>query len=229
MKKTAIVVAGGQGVRMGSGLPKQFLHLGGQPLLMHTIDLFHRYDKSINIVVGLAENYMSYWEDLCRQLNFTIPHRKSPGGETRFHTVQKALQEVAAGSIVAIHDAVRPLVTRETINRCFDTARRSGAAIPCVDVPESLREVGQGKSKWVDRRSYRLVQTPQVFQYEILINAYQQSYEDAFTDDASVVEKAGYDVALVAGNHENVKITTPEDLIFAESILSSYREKSGLF
>jgi 2-C-methyl-D-erythritol 4-phosphate cytidylyltransferase len=106
---------------------------------------------------------------------------------------------------------------------------KSGAAIPCVEVPESLREVGQGISKWVDRRSYRLVQTPQVFQYEILIKSYQQSYDDAFTDDASVVEKAGYAVALVPGNHENVKITTPEDLIFAESILGSFREKSGLF
>ena len=229
MKKTVIVVAGGQGVRVGSELPKQFLHLGGRPLLMHTIDLFHRYDRYIDIVVGLAEKYMSHWEDLCREFKFNIPHRVAPGGETRFLTVKKALPEVSRGSIVAIHDAVRPLVTRDTIDRCFDAALKNGAVIPCVEVPESLREIRQGKNKPVDRRSFRLVQTPQVFNYDIILEAYQQVYDDAFTDDASVVEKAGYPVLLVKGNHENLKITTPEDLIYAESILSSFKEKSGLF
>jgi len=188
MKKTVIVVAGGQGVRVGS-----------------------------------------HWEDLCRESNFNIPHRVAPGGETRFHTVKKALPEVSGGSIVAIHDAVRPLVTRDTIDRCFDTALKNGAAIPCVEVPESLREIRQGKNKPVDRRSFRLVQTPQVFHYDIILEAYRQVYDDVFTDDASVVEKAGYPVSLVKGNHENRKITTPEDFIYAESILSSFKEKSGLF
>lgn len=229
MKKTVIVVAGGKGVRMGPELPKQFMQLGGQPVLMHTMDLFHRYDSNINIVLGLAEENIPRWEYLCKKLDFKIPHRITPGGETRFHTVKKALEEVSRDSIVAIHDAVRPLVSRDTIDRCFDAAVRSGAAIPCVKVPETLREIRQGKNIGVDRRSFRLVQTPQVFFYDILIKAYKQEYLDVFTDDASVVEKAGYPVSLVEGNPENLKITSPADLIYAESILGSFREKSGFF
>jgi len=229
MKKTLIVVAGGRGIRMGSELPKQFLYLRGRPILMQTLDLFHRYDPGIPIVLGLPEAYMEYWEDLCRKMDFNIPHRITPGGKTRFYTVRKALQQAVPGSMIAVHDAVRPFASRDTIDRCFDAAGKEGAAIPCVEVPGSLREVRQGKSVWVDRQFYRLVQTPQVFDHDILIRSYRQAYEDAFTDDASVVEKAGFPVSLVEGNRENLKITTPEDLVYAEALWDSFREKSGLY
>ena len=219
VKKTLVVVAGGLGTRMGSEIPKQFLLLGGRPILMLTMDLFYRYDNNMPIILGLPDKYTTYWEDLCRQQNFKIPHQLTPAGETRFHTVQNALEAVQPGCLVAVHDAVRPLVSRETVERCFDRAVKTGAAIPCVKVPESLRKVGQGRSLAVDRNTYRLVQTPQVFQYYMLIKAYRQEYDESFTDDAGVVEKAGYSVSLVEGNHENLKITTPQDLARAESLL----------
>ena len=219
MEKALIVVAGGLGTRMGSEIPKQFVRLGGRPILMRTMELFHRYDRKMSIVVGLPEEYRAYWKDLCRKENFEVPHQLTPAGKTRFHTVKHALEAVQPGCLVAIHDAVRPLVSRETIERCFDQAGKTGAAIPCVEVRESLRQVSQGRSLSVDRDTYRLVQTPQVFQYEILAKAYRQDYEKSFTDDAGVVEKAGYPVSLVEGNHENLKITTPQDLTRAEALL----------
>lgn len=218
MNKTLIVVAGGLGTRMGSRVPKQFLLLGGRPILMRTLELFHSYDKNMPIVVGLPDEYRTYWEDLCRQEDCRVPHQLTPAGETRFHTVQKALEAAAPGGLVAVHDAVRPLVSRDTIERCFAEAGKTGAAIPCVEVPESLRQVSHGRSLAVDRNTFRLVQTPQVFQYEILTKAYLQEYNESFTDDAGVVEQAGYTVSIVEGNRENIKITTPEDLAYAGSL-----------
>lgn len=218
VKKTLIVVAGGQGTRMGSEIPKQFLLLSGRPILMRTMELFHAYDKNMPVVVGLPDEYRIYWEDLCRQEDFKVPHQLTMAGETRFHTVQKALKAVQAGGLVAVHDAVRPLVSQETIDRCFEQAGKTGAAIPCVDVPGSLRYGRHGRSLTVNRNTYLLVQTPQVFQYEILVKAYRQKYIESFTDDAGVVEKAGYTVSMVQGNRENLKITTPEDLAYAESL-----------
>ena len=221
MNKTLIVVAGGQGTRMGSQIPKQFHLLGGRPILMRTMELFQDFDKNMPIIVGLPDEYLATWEEVCQKENFMVPHQITAAGETRFHTVQNALEAVQKGSLIAVHDAVRPLVSLDTIDRCFIEAGKTGAAIPCVELPESLRQVKQGRSMAVDRNTFRLVQTPQVFQYEILIEAYQQRYHDSFTDDAGVVEKAGYKVSIVEGKRENLKITTPQDLAYAESLLGS--------
>ncbi len=229
MQKTVIIVAGGQGMRLDAEMPKQFFYIRERPLLMHTIDLFHKYNRNMQIIAGIREDFLSHWESVCEQFNFDIPHVLSPGGETRFHTVKKALRMVAPGNLVAIHDSVRPLVYRSTIDACFDAAAKTGAALPCAEIHESIREITPGGSSRINRDSIRLVQTPQVFQYDILMKGYDQEYSDDFTDDASVMEKAGFPVTLVKGNSENIKITTPDDLIFAEAIFDSYKKNSGLF
>ena len=229
MHKTVIIVAGGQGMRFSREMPKQFFYFRDRPLLMHTIDLFHSYEREMQIIVGLQEDFQMHWESVCQQFHFDVPHILSPGGETRFHTVGNALPLVSKGNLVAIHDAVRPLLYKKTIDSCFEAASDKGAALPCITPHDSIREVSTEGSRWVDRDSFRLVQTPQVFQYDVLMQGYRQDYSDDFTDDASVVEKAGFPVSLVDGNPENIKITTPEDLAFAEAIFDSYRKKSGLF
>jgi 2-C-methyl-D-erythritol 4-phosphate cytidylyltransferase len=229
MEKTIIIVAGGQGMRFTAEKPKQFLYIQDRPITMHTIDLFHYYDRHMQIVLGLAENYFSYWESICQQFHFDVPLTLSPGGETRYHTVKNALSKVNKGSLVGIHDAVRPLVYKPTIDRCYAEAEKSGAAIPCIPVHSTIREITEGGSRWVDREKLRAVQTPQVFQYDILVRGYEEPYSESFTDDASVVESIGHTVKLVEGNPENIKITTAEDLVFAEAIFPHYRRNSGFF
>jgi len=158
-----------------------------------------------------------------------VPHILTPGGETRYHTVKNALSKVKKGNLVGIHDAVRPMVYKHTIDRCYDEAEKSGAAIPCISVHNTIREITNYGSRWVDREKLRAVQTPQVFRYDILMKGYEQEYSESFTDDASVVESAGYPVKLVEGNPENIKITTPENLVFAEALFDYYKQKSGFF
>lgn len=227
MQKTIIIVAGGQGMRFKAEKPKQFLYIRGRPITLHTIELFHKYDRNIQIILGLAEEYFSYWESICEQFHFDVPMTLSPGGESRYHTVKNALSKARKGNLVGIHDAVRPLVYKHTIDRCYDEAEKSGAAIPCITVHNTIREITKGGSRWVDREKLRSVQTPQVFRYDILMTGYEQAYSESFTDDASVVESVGYPVKLVDGNPENIKITTPEDLVFAEAVFEYYKEKSG--
>ncbi len=229
MEKTIIIVAGGQGMRFNSEKPKQFLYIRERPILMHTIDLFHYYDRKMQIILGIAENYFSYWESVCEQFHFDVPYILSPGGETRYHTVRNALPEIKKGNLVGIHDAVRPLIYKSTIDRCYEAAEKSGAAIPCVPVHNTIREVTKEGSRWVDREKLRAVQTPQVFQYDVLMKGYEQEYSESFTDDASIVEKAGYPVTLVEGNTENIKITEPEDMVFAEAVFEYYKKRSGFF
>ncbi len=229
MEKTVIIVAGGQGMRFGKDLPKQFFYIREKPLLMHTIELFHLYNRNIQIIVGIRDDYISHWESVCEQFHFDVPHLLSPGGETRFHTVKNALPKVNPGNLIAIHDAVRPLLYKRTIDNCYEAAELHGASLPCVEVHDTIRELTPGGSRWVDRSSFRLVQTPQVFRYDILINAYENEYSKDYTDDASVVEKAGVPITLVEGNPENIKITTAEDLSYAEAIFDSYKKNCGLF
>ena len=229
MEKSVIIVAGGQGMRFSQDLPKQFFYIRERPLLMHTIDLFHLYDRNSQIIVGIREDFMSHWESVCEQFRFDVPHTLSPGGETRFHTVKNALTRVKPGNLVAIHDSVRPLLYKRTIDDCFGAAEKHGASLPCIEVHDTIRELTGDGNRWVDRNSYRLVQTPQVFQYEIIIKAFNQEFSEEYTDDASVVEQAGFPVTLVEGNPENIKITTPKDLIYAEAIFDSYKENCGFF
>jgi 2-C-methyl-D-erythritol 4-phosphate cytidylyltransferase len=219
MKKTAIIVAGGTGTRMKHDIPKQFLLLYGVPVLMHTITCFYTYDRNLELIIALPERYREYWKDLCAEHGFEIKHGVVNGGLTRFDTVKNSLAAVQNKGLVAIHDGVRPLVSQAVIERCFTMAAEKGSAIPCIPVSESLRVRNGDHSEPVDRLPYRLIQTPQVFRWEILKKAYESEYLPEFTDDAGVVEKAGFEVTLVEGNPENIKITTPFDLLIAEALL----------
>ncbi len=222
MKRYAIIVAGGKGLRMGGELPKQFIPIEGRPVLMRTLDTFHACDESIQIILVLPRDHQDYWRELCAQYQFAVPHRIADGGATRFHSVQSGLSLVdAPEALVAVHDGVRPFVSHEVISRCYAEAEAHGAVVPVIPVVETVRQlVGEG-SVTVDRNAYRLVQTPQTFRATLLRRAYEQPYTDAFTDDASVVEALGEAVTLVDGNRENIKLTTPFDLIVAKALVDS--------
>lgn len=222
-EKYVLVVAGGKGLRMGKDLPKQFLLIGGKPILMHTIECFFRYDAHIQIILVLPEEHQVYWKSLCDTYLFDIPHVIAQGGESRFHSVRNGLQKVIQPGLVAVHDGVRPFVSGEVIGRCFDEADRTGTAIPVMPLVESLRTYDKDGSHAVDRNRYCSVQTPQVFRSDLLKNAYRQSFKDTYTDDASVVEAYGVPVTLTTGNPENIKITNPFDLTVGELLLRRTR------
>ena len=214
-------MAGGKGLRMNAPLPKQFLEISEKPVIMHTIEAFYNFDPRISIIVVLPSDQIEFWYRLCKKHTFDIKHKIAQGGETRFNSVKNGLKLVTVPSLIAVHDAVRPLVSIETITRCFKAAEQFDAVIPVSELVDSIREVYGEDSKSVDREKYRIVQTPQVFDGQMLLNAYHQEYNPLFTDDASVVESAGNKIYLVEGNRENIKITTQMDLIFAEMILSN--------
>ena len=217
-----IIVAGGKGLRMGSETPKQFLPVGGQPVLMHTIARFHAYDADLHIIVVLPHEQQDYWHALCRKQAFDIPHTVVDGGRTRFESSKHGLAAIpdSEEGVVAIHDGVRPFVSIETIGRCFSAARETGAVIPVLPVTDTLRLVGNdGSGHNVLRSDYRIVQTPQTFSIATAKKAFDCDDSPAFTDDASVIEAAGGTVAMVDGNRENIKITTPFDLTVAEALL----------
>ncbi|MBQ6073396.1 MAG: 2-C-methyl-D-erythritol 4-phosphate cytidylyltransferase [Bacteroidales bacterium] len=221
MKSYAVIVAGGQGLRMGADRPKQFLEIGGKPILRHTIERFLNFDPGMEIIVVLPSDGKEWWRDYCRRSSFLERYSMVSGGITRFHSVQNALRYVGEEGLVAIHDGVRPLVGRSLIERLFSAAASTGAAIPAVPVVESVRRVENEKSVPVDRNGLVTVQTPQVFDAALLKAAYRQPFSTAFTDDASVVEASGKEVHVVPGERFNIKITTPEDLVLAEELLGS--------
>ncbi len=220
-QKFVLILAGGKGLRMNAPLPKQFLEIAGKPLIMHTIEVFYNFDPAISLIVVLPADQIEFWQELCKKHGFGIDHKVVQGGETRFNSVKNGLVLVTVPSVVAVHDAVRPLVSKETIAKCFEKAEQMSAAIPVVELNDSIREISENENKSVDRTKYRIVQTPQVFDGELVLNAYQQEYNQLFTDDASVVECTGIKINLVEGNRENIKITTPTDLIFAEMIINN--------
>jgi len=224
-QKYIIIVAGGKGARMGAEIPKQFLILNGKPVLMHTIESFYNYDKSIKIILVLPEEQQDYWKQLCEKFNFKINHQIIFGGETRFHSVKNGLDTITEGSVlIGIHDGVRPLVSLDVISRCYDTAAEKDVAFPVIPVLETLRKKTKKGSITVNRADYYLVQTPQVFNSEIIKKAYLQDFSDTFTDDVSVVEALNeYPVYEVEGSRENIKITTPIDLIIAEKLETKKR------
>lgn len=225
MERFAILVAGGQGLRMGGDVPKQFLPLGGRPVLMHTIDRFREVFPDMHIIVVLPQGQHDYWHDLCRRHHLEGGFLTAPGGDTRFHSVLNGLNAIPADvseGLVGVHDGVRPFVSRDTLRRCYEEAARSGTAVPVVPVVETLRHVSpDGESMTVPRGDYRLVQTPQVFSLSLLRRAYRQPYAPQFTDDASVVEALGERITLVEGNRENIKLTTPADLLLAKGIMEA--------
>ncbi len=218
-----IIVAGGKGLRMGNDIPKQFLPVAGKPILMHTIERFHEYDENLKVILVLPESQQAYWKELCETYHFGISHTVVNGGGTRFQSSKNGLAAIPDGEdgVVGIHDGVRPFVSKEVIAECYETAREEYAAIPVYAVTDTLRYIDKrGGGKNVLRDDYRIVQTPQTFDISLAKQAFSQGYKEQFTDDASVVESLGCQVAMVEGNRENIKITTPFDLKVAEAILT---------
>ena len=217
-----IIVAGGKGLRMGSDIPKQFLPIGGKPVLMRTLERFKAYSSALQIILVLPEAQQDYWKQLCDEYHFDVEHQIANGGQTRFHSVQNGLALVPddAEGVVGVHDGVRPFPSIEVIRNCYETAREKKAVIPVIPVVETVRQlIDSEQSKTVPRDKYRLVQTPQTFDIQLLKAANRQPYNDGFTDDASVVESYGHAITLVEGNRENIKITTPYDLKIAEVLI----------
>lgn len=216
-----IIVAGGKGLRMGSELPKQFIPIGGKPVLMHTIQAFYDFDNNIKIILVLPSSHQKYWKEISDKYNFTIPHIIANGGETRFHSVRNGLEHITEG-LVGVHDGVRPFPSQKLIASCFKQAITKKAVIPAIPSTDSLRQlINETRSKIVDRSKIVLIQTPQVFSSTILKKAYEVEFNDIFTDDASVVEAMGIEVSIVKGEDTNIKITTPIDLKIGELILES--------
>lgn len=217
----ALIVAGGKGLRMGSDLPKQFLPVGGKPVLMRTLEAFYTCNPEMQIILVLPRSQQPYWAQLCEEHSFSLPHVVVDGGETRYHSVKNGLAYVGSSGLVGVHDGVRPFVSQEVIARCYTLAAEKKAVIPVIDIVETVRHLEGEGSVTVNRDEYKLVQTPQVFDVDLLKQAYEQPYTPFFTDDASVVEAMGVPVHLAAGNRENIKITTPFDLKIASALLDS--------
>lgn len=221
MKYYAIIVAGGNGTRMNSELPKQFMLLNGTPIIMHSIKAFHDSDLKPEIFLVLNPSYQTLWSSLCKEHRFNIPVTLINSGSERFHSVKNAVDLINETSIVAIHDAVRPIVPNELITRTFLLAGQFKAVVPATACKESIREKIGDTTVSLRRENFLLVQTPQVFQSQLLKKAYQQEYNEVFTDDASVVEKTGINVSVTEGDYRNIKITFPEDIKVAELYLQN--------
>lgn len=219
----AILVAGGVGKRMGGDVPKQFLRIGEKTILQHSIERFRQAFPEIRIVVSLHADYLDFWKEEMENRSIPPLHGLVTGGEERFHSIQNALNVIRPDAqredIIGVHDAVRPMVTAETIRRCYHEAERHGSAVPVIPLKESIREIHGDESHSVNRADFRIVQTPQCFRAERIINAYEQEFHKGFTDDASVVESAGYAITLCEGNPENIKITQPLDMVVARESL----------
>lgn len=223
MEKYVIIVAGGSGKRMGGEVPKQFLLVAGKPILMHTVEAFKRTSNDFKFILVLPEEHFSTWNALCNEYNFSVPMQMVAGGKERFFSVKNALDYVPNDALVAVHDGVRPFVSKDTINEAFEVAEKNGSAVPVIDEVDSLRRVSDGASQAINRAEYKRVQTPQVFQSTILKKAYNQEFSSFFTDDASVVESISEKITLTSGNVENIKLTTPHELLLAEALVNGYK------
>jgi len=219
MKLYALIVAGGSGKRMQTGTPKQYLELAGKPVLMHTLERFKAFDNAIEIITVLPENQLRFWGELQKKYSFDVPHTLVKGGKARFFSVRNGLKFVDNPGLVAIHDGVRPFVSVDTIKRCFETAEKLGNAIPVISPSDTLRMISGEENKPINRLQVKQVQTPQVFNTDLIKNAYLQEYMPEFTDDATVLERTGVKINLVDGNRENIKITNPEDLVISTALL----------
>ncbi len=217
MNRYAVIVAGGQGTRFKSILPKQFLMVNDRPVLMHTLERF--YNDNTKIILALSSDYHDYWKEICKNHGFNIPHQIADGGNTRAESVLNGLKITEKNSLVAIHDGVRPCVSSSLIEKLFDEAGKHGNAVPAVKLKESLRELNGNDSYAVDRDQYRIIQTPQCFRTNELLEAFQNTDYNLFTDEASLYEQTGRKIHLIEGEYGNIKITFPEDMLFASSYL----------
>ena len=218
-KEFVIITAGGKGTRMGSDVPKQYMELNGLPLIMHTIRAFTSYSSSINIILVLPEDGMEVWDRIIKKHPLDIEFHLCAGGEKRFDSVKNGLELVEGKGLVAIHDAVRPLVSGKLISDCFLTAAKEGNAIPVIPLQDSIRELSGEQSRPANRDVFRLVQTPQVFDISLIKKAYEQAYRSSFTDDATVAEALGAKIHLLEGEKKNIKITTQDDLLIAKALM----------
>ena len=221
MNRYALIVAGGTGTRMGTDIPKQFLELAGKPVLMHSIERFRSYDETIRIIVVIPESQFVFWDSLKEKYSFSVSHTLVKGGSSRFFSVKNGLREVEDNSIVAIHDGVRPLVSTDTIERCFRTAMEFGNAIPVINSSDSVRMVTEHGNIPVNRHRLKIIQTPQVFNAGLIKKAYLREFSPEYTDDAMLLETTGEIIHLVEGNRENIKITNPEDLTIAGALFNT--------
>ncbi len=221
IKKYAVIVAGGKGTRMGAAVPKQFLPLVGKPLLCYPIEAFAQALPGIHLILVLPPDQLRSAQIVLRSYLGNVDVTIVAGGETRYHSVQNGLKEVTEEGIVFVHDGARPLVSAELILRCFMQAVEKGSAIPAVPVTESLRVIEGNDSSPIDRERVRIIQTPQTFNTNVILPAFSQQYQVSFTDEATVVEHYGERVHLIDGSRDNVKVTTPEDMLIAEVLLKA--------
>jgi len=219
LKEHALIVAGGKGTRMNAAIPKQFLVVDGLPILMHTLYAFFRYSETMEVILVLPESDFETWKTLCQEYSFSKPVRLQAGGDTRFQSVKNGLDLIAGDGLVAIHDGVRPLVSEDMIGASFRLAALHGSAVAAVRLKESIRMTNQDRTQAMDRSQFRLIQTPQTFQVPLIKKAYLQKEDASLTDDASVAERAGHIISLFEGSYENIKVTTPEDLVVAEALM----------
>ena len=215
----AIIVAGGSGKRMQSAIPKQFIEIGGTPILMRTVNAFYQYSQNLNIIVVIPEEQFALWNKLVEIHHFDIPCQLVKGGKSRFDSVKNGLQAIEKEGLVAIHDGVRPFVSSQLIGQCFKSAEEYGSGVAAVIPKDTIRELVESENKAVKRNQYRLMQTPQTFELSIIKHAYLSTKDKGFTDDASVAENAGGKISLVEGEYSNIKITTPEDIKIAQALL----------
>jgi len=214
-----IITAGGIGKRMGADIPKQFVEIGGKPILIRTLELFYNFDQSAQIVITLPGEWKTYWSELLTKHQCSVPHEVVDGGTERYHSIKNALK-LCNGGYIAVHDAVRPFVSQATLERCFSEVKQFGQVVPVIPLKETIRQIFDDTSRTVNRSEYCIVQTPQCFKKEIIEKAYNIDYHSGITDDAGLVEEAGFLIHLVEGNEENIKITSRLDLALAEQLLA---------
>ncbi|MBY5952383.1 2-C-methyl-D-erythritol 4-phosphate cytidylyltransferase [Algoriphagus marincola] len=217
MQKAAVLVAGGRGTRMGAPISKQYLPIAGLPILMHTLSVFHQVDSAIELILVIPKDDFAYWNELCQKFQFRIPHQLVAGGNSRFQSVKNGISAISfEEGLVAIHDGVRPFVNESVIQESFDKAAETGSAVAVIALKDSIRKLtDDGKNFYQERQYYRLVQTPQTFDLKRIRKAFQVTELPQFTDDATVYEHQGWEVTLISGNPDNIKITTPEDMDYA--------------
>ncbi|GHM99121.1 2-C-methyl-D-erythritol 4-phosphate cytidylyltransferase [Cytophagales bacterium WSM2-2] len=221
MKEHALIVAGGKGTRIKSELPKQFIELNGKPILLYTLEAFFNYSDKIAVVLVLPEDDFEKWNSICKKFNVNLPITIQKGGETRFQSVKNGLSRMDGEGLVAIHDGVRPLVSSDLIGASFRLAAVHGSAVAAVRLKESIRVTDQDNTRAVDRALYKLIQTPQTFNLQLIKKAYETKEDPSLTDDASVAERSGHKISLFEGSYQNIKITTPEDLVVVEALMKS--------
>lgn len=224
-----IVASGGKGLRMGNDIPKQFLPISGKPILMRTLEKIKKADNEIKLILVLPKEHQDYWFLLCKEYKFNIEHKVVIGGNERFFSVKNAIDTIDdLNSIIGVHDGVRPFVSVSVVRKCFNEAEINGNAVPAINPLETIRindnDLLDKKTHTFDRNSIWLVQTPQCFDAKLLKQAYSQDYKKGFTDDASVVESIGYSINLVEGNRENIKVTNPLDIAYAEILIDEFKD-----